>query len=211
MADVNVSKKYLGEGSAEEPLSEELLAKGKAHAKNLLFRMNDRQFVEWLATRFPEAFTGQVNIGVVTPGNVLFRFNYTDVADVIREELVDRMALPRVTKNMLAVPLINVLGARATSLEFMQSALDLYKETMKDGPEEPPMYVHDDTIGEVITKEWIDWYTDLYGVTRNAAWKVAAAKIAKDYGKDLKEHTAVPDATNPLVVRFVKSIDQIQI
>lgn len=206
MTDVRVNKSFIAEN-----LSAEDLEQGKGRAKNVLERMNDRQFVDWLVERFPEASTGEVNLGVVTAGNVLYRFRYADVADIIREELISRLALPRITKNMIALPLVGLDGKRSTSLEFMQSALDAYAVTMKDGPEEPKTYTHDDAIGEIINREWIDWYTDMYGVTRNQAWKVAAAKIAKDYGKDPKEFTAVPDTKNRMVVHFVNSIDQISI
>lgn len=206
MADVSVNKGYVSEN-----LTPEELEKGKERAHSLLQRMNDRQFIDWLMERFPEATTGEVNIGVVTPGNVLFRYYYKDVANIIRDELVNRLGLPRLTKDMIGVPLRNEFGHRVTSVEFMQSAIDAFKVVMKDGPEEPKVYFHDERCGEIINKDWIDWYTSIYGVTRIEAWKIAAAKVAKDYGKDPKEFTAVPGPSNRYEVRFIQAIDQISL
>lgn len=206
MTTVNVNKTHLA-----VDMSPTVLEEGKSRARSILQRMNDRQFIDWLMERFPEASTGEVNIGVVTPGNVLFRFYYKDVSDIIRDELINRLGLPRLTKDMIALPLRDLNNNRVTSVEFMQSAIDAFQSVMKEGPEEPKVYTHDDRIGMVINKDWLDWYASMYGVTRTTAWKVAATKVAKDYGKDPKEFTAIPGPSNHYEVRFIQVIDQISL
>lgn len=203
MTDVRVNKSFIAENLTAADLEQ-----GKELARDTLHRMNDRQFIEWLTERFPEAATGEVNIGVVTLGNVVYRFFYKDVSEIIRQELVARMGAPRLTKDMIGLPIRNLKGDRVTSVEFMQSALDEFKSVMKEGPEEPKVYFHHNNDAQVINSEWIDWYTNMYGVTRTEAWKVAAGKIGKEYGKDPKEFTAVPGPSNVYEVHFVRSIDQ---
>jgi hypothetical protein len=206
MANVSVNSAHLA-----EDISPEALEQGKEKARNILSHMNDRQFIDWLMERFPEASTGQVNIGIVTTGSVLLRFHYKDVADIIRTELVTRLGVPRLTKDMIGLSIRTPNGNRVSSMAFMKDAIEAFELVMKEGPEEPKVYFHDDMRGEIINKEWLDWYADVYGVTRTTAWKVAAAKIAKDYGKDLKEFTPIPGEHNHCEVKFVRSIDQLNL
>ncbi|MNG47084.1 hypothetical protein D3C79_49510 [compost metagenome] len=180
-------------------------------ALNLLQKMNDRQFVEWLLVRFPEASTGELNIGIFTDGATAYRFFYKDVEHLIRQEVVKRMAAPRITPGVLAVDTKDSSGNRLPVITVVDKLVKALSKIEKEGPEEPKVYHDGNHSGAVINREWIDWYTHRHSVSRQEAWKVAATKIAKDYGQDLTVLTPIPGLHNPFEVTFVKSVDHVSL
>jgi len=180
-------------------------------ALNLLQKMNDRQFTEWLLVRFPEAATGELNIGIVTDGATAYRFFYKDVEHLIRQEVVKRMAAPRITPGVLAIATKDSAGNRLPVITVVDKLVKALWKIENDGPEEPKVYHDDNHSGAVINREWIDWYTHRHSVSRQEAWKVAATKIAKDYAQDLTVLTPIPGIHNPFEVTFVKSVDHVSL
>lgn len=187
------------------------LRQAQEMALNLLQKMNDRQFTEWLLVRFPEATTGELNIGIVTDGALAHRFFYKDVAHIIRQEVVKRMAAPRITPDVLAIATKDSAGNRLPAIAIMDKLVKAISKIEKEGPEEPKVYNDDNHSGVVINKEWIDWYTHKHSVSRQEAWKFAAAKIAKDYAQDLTEYTPIPGKHNPYEVNFVRSVERVNL
>lgn len=170
-------------------------------------RMNDRQFLDWVKNRFPEASTGLVNVGVVVEHNTIHRFHYATIREVVEKEFDARMGAPRIKPNMVVVTMPTEVLVGIDPVMAMEQFLLAFKEYASNGPAEPKLYLHDG--GQpTINKSWMDWYSEKYSVERRVAWKAAVSRIAEELKKDMNEWTAVPNEHDLCKVHFVRSIDQ---
>lgn len=200
--NVNVNKMYLRDMPAEEDLQE-----AQKFAALALSRMNDRQFLDWLKNLYPEAGSGEVNIGIAVDGGVVHRFRYLDVLLVVEAEMDRRMGAERIRPNQIVVSLPPSEHLGYDPVAAMKLFLGAFQEYANKGQTEPELFTYRDQ-NPVINADWIDWHSARFSVERKTSWKLAANRIAKELNKNLDEVTIMPDAINPLMLLFVRSIDQ---
>lgn len=197
---VRVNEEYL------EGLDESRILEAQRLVAETFEKMSDRQFLDWVKNRFPEASTGQVNVGVVVEHNTIHRFRYEDIRGVVEKEFDTRMGAPRIKPNMIVVTMPTEVLVGIDPVMAMKYFLKEFQEYANNGPAEPKLYYNED-MQPRLNKDWLDWYSEKYSVERTTAWKAGVARIAEELKKDLREWIAVPNEYDVCRVHFTRTID----